>query len=309
DSRLSETLSFVHSGLKDICVSRLASRSKGWGINVPDDLDQTIWVWFDALSNYINAVGYSEDQEKFKKWWQESEVIHVVGKGVSRFHAVYWPAMLLSAGLKLPDKLFVHGYITIEGDKMSKSLGKTVDPVEMAQKYGSDVLRYYLLREIPAYEDGDFSEARLRERYNTDLANGLGNLLARVLALAESHEFSLKENDLEKEIQQTEEKYNQCMSVFRFNEALNEIWRLISKADEYISLEKPWEKKDESEKIIKNLSSLIWVLGKVAYMLNPFMPKTSDLVLRSLQLINQPIEKWSGLKLSLKKEGILFPRI
>ncbi|MCZ2846059.1 MAG: methionine--tRNA ligase, partial [Candidatus Bathyarchaeota archaeon] len=188
ETRKNEVLSFIKAGLKDICISRSAERAQGWGINVPGDDSQKIWVWFDALSSYINAVDYANEGTKFRKWWsKETEIVHIIGKGILRFHAVYWPAFLLSAGLPLPKTIFVHGYLGIEGKKISKSLGNVVDPFELIKKYKADVVRYFLLREIPTTEDGDFNFKRLEERKKTDLADGPGNLLRRTLTMAEKH--------------------------------------------------------------------------------------------------------------------------
>jgi methionyl-tRNA synthetase len=181
ETRKNETLSFIEKGLEDICVSRSEKRASGWGIDVPGDRTQKIWVWFDALSNYITAVGFSDDEKKFKEWWPAD--LHVIGKGILRFHAIYWPAILLSAKLPLPRAIFVHGYITVSGQKMSKSLGNIICPFKLVEKYGTDATRYFLLREIPATEDGDFTIEKFEKRYNSDLAKGLGNLVARTMAL------------------------------------------------------------------------------------------------------------------------------
>jgi methionyl-tRNA synthetase len=187
ESRKNELLSLIEQGLEDFSISRPAVRSKGWGVPVPGDPSQTIYVWYDALANYITALGYpNAEAPLYKKFWAEGDTrFHILGKGVSRFHAIYWPAMLKSANLVLPNEEFIHGYITIDGKKISKSLGNVVDPLVVAKKYGVDAVRYYLLREIPTADDGDFSEEKLLRRYNSDLANGLGNFVARVLTLVE----------------------------------------------------------------------------------------------------------------------------
>jgi methionyl-tRNA synthetase len=184
-SRKNEILSFINSGLQDFCISRTSERAKGWGIDVPGDETQKMWVWFDALSNYINALGYgSSDESKFLEFWQNNDLkIHIIGKGINRFHSVYWLAMLLSAGISLPKILFVHGYITVDGQKMSKSLGNVINPYDLVEKYGCDAVRYFLLREIPALGDGDFTFEKFEKRYNSDLAGGIGNLLSRTLVM------------------------------------------------------------------------------------------------------------------------------
>ncbi len=183
EHRKNEVLGFLKQGLQDISISRSNERAKNWGVPVPEDKNQRMYVWFDALNIYQSGIGFDVDEEKYNKWWPADT--HVIGKGIIKFHAVYWPAFLLSAGLKLPKTLFVHGYFTVEGQKMSKTIGNVIDPFELIKKYGVDVLRYYFLREIPSTADGDFSERRLAEIYNSDLANGLGNLVSRVAKLAE----------------------------------------------------------------------------------------------------------------------------
>ena len=179
--RKNEVLSFVKSGLKDISISRSNERAKNWGVLVPGDNTQRIYVWFDALNIYQSGIGFGRDEEKYNKWWPAD--VHVIGKGIIRFHAVYWPAFLLSAGLKLPKKIFVHGYYTVNGQKMSKTLGNVYDPVPLLEKYGADPLRYYFLAKTPPFTDGDFSEEKFVEAYNSDLANGLGNTVSRIVGL------------------------------------------------------------------------------------------------------------------------------
>src|SRR3989338_7925608 len=162
------------------------ARAQNWGIPVPDDPEQVIYVWFDALINYITALGYGSGNPLFKKYWEENDnILHIIGKGITRFHAIYWTAMLMSARVRLPSTIFSHGYITIEGQKISKSVGNVVDPYDLVKEFGAEAVRYFLLREIPAHSDGDFSRVLLIERYNGDLANGIGNLVARVATLGE----------------------------------------------------------------------------------------------------------------------------
>ena len=192
-TRKNEVLSFIERGLEDFSISRSVERSRGWGVPVPDDESQVQYVWFDALTNYLTALGFgSSDEELYEKFWVGNpNRFHVIGKGIIRFHAVYWPAMLASAGLPLPSAEFVHGYITADGQKISKSLGNVIDPFDLTGKFGVDSVRYYLLREIPAWGDGDFSIKRFRELYNGELANGLGNLIARVARLVADSNLNL----------------------------------------------------------------------------------------------------------------------
>ncbi|MFA5086937.1 MAG: methionine--tRNA ligase [Candidatus Paceibacterota bacterium] len=305
EARKNEYLSFINSGLQDFCISRSAERAKGWGIDVPGDSTQKIWVWFDALINYITALGYgSEDETKFKEFWQgDGARLHVVGKGITRFHAIYWPAMLLSAGLNLPKAIFSHGYITVDGKKMSKSVGNVVDPIELTKKYGADAVRYFLLREIPALGDGDFTFEKLEKRYNSDLASGLGNLFARTLTMVEkaglAEDFEIKPNEFtKKEVADLIVKYND--NFINLNETLAEIWTLVASCDKYIEDQKPWSITDAAlQKEI--FSNLLYSLKNIAELIEPFLPTTSKKMLNALNGQN-------GVY-NIKKGESLFPRI
>lgn len=292
EERKNEMLSFAGQGLEDVSFSRPRKDLK-WGIPVPDDDSQTIYVWADALINYISALGYPND-ENFKKYWPAD--IHFLGKDILRFHSTIWLGMLLSLKLPLPKNIFVHGFITVNGQKMSKSLGNVIDPFELVKKYGTDAVRYFLLREITPTEDGDFTYEKFEERYNSDLAGGLGNLLARVITIAAKINVKkIEEKNLnlefKKEIQKTEKEYNIALENFKFNEALNAIWNLISYCDECIDREKPWEAKESQKEIIDNL---LFVISKIAELLKPFLPETTEKILKQLKT---------------KKGGLLFPRI
>jgi methionyl-tRNA synthetase len=188
ETRRNEVLSWIDGGLEDFSISRSAARAGGWGIPVPGDPDQVIYVWFDALGNYLTALGYGSDDDNLSLWWSEAASReHVIGKGIIRFHAVYWPAMLLSAGLPVPTRILVHGYVTAEGRKIGKSTGNAVDPAPLAEQLGSDALRYFLLRHIRSTADGDFSHGRFRQAYESELAGQLGNLVHRVLSMIEHY--------------------------------------------------------------------------------------------------------------------------
>ncbi len=286
--RKNEAISFIKQGLKDISISRSNERAKNWGVEVPGDPTQRMYVWFDALNIYQSGIGFGSDIENYQKWWPAD--VHVIGKGIIRFHAVYWPAFLLSAKLELPKSLFVHGYFTVKGQKMSKTLGNVVDPLEMIEKYGTDTLRYYFLREIPPTADGDFSEDRLKELYNADLANGLGNLMARVAKLCEKNEVSLQNQPLS-----LDPHVENLLVEYRFNEALNEVWKKISKADKQINDTKPWELNKEQAKPI--LEDLVGQIRTIAHSLEPFLPETSQKILA--QFNESPI----------KSHPPLFPRL
>lgn len=285
ETRKNETLSFISSGLNDICVSRSAKRGDGWGISVPHDPSEVMWVWFDALSNYINALGFGEGSKSFKEFWEKNnDKLHIVGKGVARFHTVYWPAMLLSAKIPLPNKVFVHGYITVNGEKMSKSQGNVVDPYEVVEKYGTDASRYFFLREIPPFEDGDFTYLRFEERYNGDLANGLGNLVSRVVKLSKDVKSSKKiDKAVKKEAELAEKNTNKSLEEFRFNEALQNVFKLVSFSNEYIDKAKPWINLHDNKSIVA-VDSLIFAILKIADMLEVFLPETAEKIRKQVEL-------------------------
>jgi methionyl-tRNA synthetase len=292
--RKNEVLSFIKSGLEDFSISRPRERMKGWGIPVPGDRSQIIYVWFDALTNYISAIGYGRDEKTFKKYWPAD--LHIIGKDILKFHAIYWPAMLLSAKIELPRKILVHGFITVAGQKMSKSLGNIVNPLEIIEKYGADPLRYFLLRESSPFEDLDFTFEKFKKRYNSDLAKGIGNLVARVIALAQKFKIQnskvkmkIKNSKLKSEIEKAKKEWEKALDEFKFNEALISIWNLISFCDQYIQKEKPWQ--DKNRKVISNL---LFAIREIAKLLGPFLPETSEKIL--MQVKN-------------KKTEILFPKI
>jgi len=293
--RKNEVIQFIKQGLEDFSISRINKRAKNWGVPVPNDPTQRIYVWFDALNIYQSGIGFGFDEKTYKKWWPAD--LHVIGKGITRFHAIYWPAILLSAGLPLPKKLFIHEYINIDGAKMSKSLGNVVDPIELINKFGKDALRYYLLAKVSPFQDGDFSEEKLKEAYNSDLANGLGNLVARSAKLLESANFSQPERENNSHVISSEE-YKRALSEFRFNDALYFVWGKISELDKYINSEKPWEKlKTHDHKLKAVLSHIIDQIQEIGILLKPFLPSTSKAI---EEQFNQS---------EIKSGKPLFPRI
>jgi len=304
-ARKNEILSFINSGLQDFCISRSQERAKGWGIDVPGDKTQKIWVWFDALANYITALGFgNSDTSKFDEFWANPEArrVHVIGKGITRFHAIYWPAMLMSAGLPLPRTIFSHGYITVDGQKISKSLGNVISPFELSQKYGPEAVRYFLLAEIPALNDGDFTYEKLEKRYNSDLAKGLGNLFSRTLAMVEKagiSDFKISPNEFTvKEVENIKKQYND--NFYIFNETLKTVWELISSCDKYIEEEKPWAiENDERKKEI--FSNLLYCLKNISELISPFLPKTAEKMKEGLGENNGTF--------NVKKGDPLFPVI
>jgi len=284
ESRKNEMLSFLKGGLEDISFSRPRKDLK-WGIPVPGDITQTIYVWSDALSNYISALGYGKDEKRFRRFWPAD--VHCIGKDIQKFHCLIWPGMLLSLGLDLPKIIFVHGFITVAGQKMSKSLGNVIDPFELVKKYGTDAVRYFLLREIPPTEDGDFTYEKFEVRYNSDLAKGLGNLTARVVTLADKFKIqnakikiTTKNLKFKKEIEKTKKNWERALDEFKFNETLISIWELISFCDRYIEKERPWEKSKKQKEVIKNL---LFAVNEIAKLLLPFLPETSEKISRQLK--------------------------
>jgi len=325
--KFNEIKNFVSQGLKDFSISRLKSKMP-WGVEIPDDPDQVMYVWFDALVNYISALGWPDDQKNFKKWWPG---IQVAGKDNLRQQTAMWQAMLMSAGLPNSRQVFIHGFITADGQKMSKSLGNVINPFDLVKKYGTDAVRYYLLREIPPYQDGDFSHFRFEQLYNADLANGLGNTLARVLALVEKncgHQVPQIDQDPDSHPLRINQKIHnwkkswhdidKLLPEYRFNEALESIWKFINEADKYINENKPWEliKKDKKE-FNWVIYGLLDSLHQVAWQIYPFLPETSleiaDRLGINKLLARNPLNKdsWTNLKPGTKIQfgKPLFPRI
>ncbi len=274
--RTNEVISFLKGNLQDISISRSNERAKNWGVPVPGDDTQRIYVWFDALNIYQSGIGFGLNEDLYKKWWPAD--LQLIGKGIIRFHAVYWPAFLLSAGLMLPKKILVHEYITVNGQKMSKTLGNVIDPNELIEKYGSDALRYYMLRYISPFSDGDFSEEKFLESYNADLANGLGNLIARVAKLCENANYGItgiKSKDTSAVL--AVEEYTKAFSEFRFNDAVSHIWKKIADLDRYINTEKPWDLAKKKDGKLKGvLDHAVDQIEEIAIFLKPIMPETAE---------------------------------
>ncbi len=266
-----EMLSFVQHGLQDFSVSRSQERARGVGVPVPNDESQVMYVWFDALAVYITSIGWNFDAEHWQKFWNETgEKVHVIGKGINRFHSVYWIGMLLAAGLPLPTTIAVHGYITANGQKMSKSLGNVIDPFALVDTYGLEPVRYYLLKEIPTHNDGDFNYAKFREIYTADLANGIGNLCSRVAKLAEKSGGTWTTSpDIE-----LAPAFKTLMDLWEIDKAFKWIIEQVSLTDQFLSEQKPWLQTGAEQ--LATLQAAIDKIRIIAVHLQPFLPETAD---------------------------------
>jgi len=314
-SRRNEVRSYVDKFMEDISISR---ESMEWGIPVPDeDGDHVIYVWFDALLNYMTGVGYGTDDEKFRRYWPAD--LHLVGKDIIKFHCALWPAMLMSAGIPLPKQIFAHGFFTIDGDKMSKSLGNAIDPKILAEEYGIDVVRYFLLREITFGEDGDFSVERLRQRYTSELANDLGNLLHRTLSMADRYFGSKVPAQTEGDLAPRWQRYEDGMENLDFAAALDAIWGILRDSNRYIDDTKPWElAKSDTEKLEKVIYTLLERLRHVAWMLAPITPEVAQNICVQLgrpdefkEVPYDDAKTWGGMRenATIAKGEPLFPRL
>jgi methionyl-tRNA synthetase len=272
ESRQHEILAVINEGLEDISVSRPKEKI-GWGIPVPGDDSQVMYVWFEALMNYITVLGYPEHDD-FKKFWPAS--VQVIGKDILRFHAAIWPAMLLGLKLPLPRSLYVHGFITVDDKKMSKTLGNVISPKQIIDKFGADTFRYFFLRHIPSYGDGDFSWDRLEHAYNDELADQLGNAVSRTAAMISRYQGGLI--GVIPEAGHDVGPYQRAVSEFRFDRALDEVWDQVRGLNQYIEESKPWEvaKLNDEAHLREVLSTAVSSLLEIASLLAPFMPATAE---------------------------------
>ena len=306
DFRRNEMLKILESGLKDLSITRTTLK---WGIPMPDDPQHVIYVWVDALINYVSAIGYPDNLETFEKWWPAD--LHLIGKEINRFHSLIWPAMLMSVGLPLPKKVYAHGWLTVNGQKISKSLGNAIDPREYMNKYGNDVVRYYLARDVMFGRDGDFSEENLIKRLNSDLANDYGNLLHRTLAMIKKH-FDSKipeiktlediDRKLLEECEETKRTYIELMERYKITDALDHLWQFISSLNKYFDETRPWTlaKEGKMERLGTVLAIVTENIMKVATLASPVMPNSSAEVYRRLSMepvfTDHVLEGWNNLK-------------
>ena len=329
ETRRNEVTSFVRAGLEDISISRSMARARGWGIPVPGDDSQVMYVWIDALTNYTNALGWFRDDENWRKYWVEADDrVHVVGKGVTRFHAVYWPAMLMSAGLPLPTEIVVHGYITAGGRKIGKSLGNAVDPVALVEQFGVNAIRYFLLADFSPFGDGDFSEERLVSRYNTDLANGLGNLVSRVTSMTQRYREGIvpapgpveaPEESLAAQVEVSTRESLEAMVRYDHREALTKVWDLVRRTNAYVDERAPWhlakEGTPEAEALLNTtLHHLVGAIRQLGGLIQPYLPVPSAAILEALGEKAESVpaaDAWlSDLAgRAISKPPALFPRL
>lgn len=315
DFRRNEALAFIKQGLRDVSLSR---PKLTWGIPVPWDTGQVMYVWFDALLNYVTALGYAREGEDLTDAFWPAQM-HVLAKDILKFHAVYWPAFLMAAGLPVPERMYIHGYLLLEGHKMSKSLGNTLDPDEVMDRFGADALRYYLMREVSFGQDGQVSPEGFETRYETELANDYGNLASRVLAMVDRYRGGVvPEADPDPELvaafDGALDRVGTLLDSAEISKALDEIWDLVRRLNRFVEETKPWElAKDEGSggALDRSLYSLAEGLRVVTQLLHPFMPTTTDRLLDQLAEPSRGLSEFGSRPggVSVRSGDPLFPKL
>ena len=323
ETRRNEVLGWLKTGLQDFSISRSTIK---WGIPFPGDPKHVVYVWGDALVNYVTGVGYGTDEAMFKRWWPAD--LHVIGKDITRFHCLYWPAMLMSAGVAVPKRVYVHGFLTVRGVKMSKSLGNYIDPLESADRFGADAVRYLLLRELPFDRDGDISQETMLDRFNADLANDLGNFVYRTLSMLQRY-FDGKvpapdadETALDKQLRSAFERavrgQDKAMKTLDFTGALDLIWEAVNRANKYIEESAPWvlaKQSDQRKRLQSVMYNLVEAIRLTSYLISPFLPETAGKVAAQTKAdLKSPwgtAREWGRLapRTQTTLGGVLFPRI
>ncbi|MDH4222606.1 MAG: methionine--tRNA ligase [candidate division Zixibacteria bacterium] len=326
EEKKNETLGLFKQGLEDFSISR---EKVTWGVTLPFDPSQKAYVWVDALPNYISAIGYGDNPEEFKKWWSGGKVIHLIGKDILKFHNIYWPAMLLAAGEKTPDLLFVHGYFTVDGQKMGKSLGNVIDPHRLIEKYGSDATRYLLLTQFPFGQDGDIQEKRLENKYNSDLANDFGNLASRVLKLIkenfsgeipEPEDYQKEEKELQAQAVDTVRKVFDYIEEISINQGIDEILKLVRLTNRYVDKTAPWNlaKAGDKSRLRTVLYTSAETIRVISLLFYPVIPQKASKLRETLGFKEKELipslekeKDWGYLKPGTKIGEItaLFPRL
>ena len=322
-TRRNEVLGWLKTGLQDFSISRSTIK---WGIPLPGDDKHVVYVWGDALVNYVTGVGYGTDEAMFKRWWPAD--LHVIGKDITRFHCLYWPAMLMSAGVAVPKRVYAHGFLTVRGEKMSKSVGNYIDPFEAVDRFGAEAVRYLLLRELPFDRDGDISWETMTDRFNADLANDLGNFVYRTLSMLQRYfdgkvpapdaDATALDKQLRTAFERAVRGQDKHLKALDFTAGLELIWEAINRGNKYIEESAPWvlaKQSDQRKRLQTVLYNLVEAIRLTAYLVSPFLPETAGKIAAQVKAdLNTPwatAREWGRLapRTQTSLAGVLFPRI